>query len=399
MFLAGTAAVPLTGGLRLPFGSRRQTVDGLTDIRDELYARALVLDDTFRQIALVAVDLFAIDGDLAKSAGEQLWETLRILPGSLFVVPTGTMTAPLAATLRGLPPRPGLYAEHVGEQIAAAATYAAKTRRPAAIGWGAEAGARVARVDTDDGAPIGLLFELPALPGGGGQAISADYPGEAVAVIERLSPGSGAVGVLGAAAQASGPETDWEPLGRRVGAAAWAAAGEVETRADVRLAVGTQRVSLPFELGDPHREAARLEQVEEACATATDPIRKRWLEGEVDRARQAFAAAQNAAPLAREVDLIGIGLGDGAFIGCPLLVSEAAAELARERSAYGDFTLIASGVNGVLGVLTTAERRLPELERWYAPLALAGEAAERFAAAVGELTVALVAGEPGAAEL
>jgi hypothetical protein len=401
MLLAGTAAAPLTGGLDLPRGSRAPVHDGFLDVRDEPYARALVLDDGERLAALVQVDLFAVDPDLVQRAAHRLWDDLRIAPEAVLVVPTGVTTAPLAATFLGPTPRPEAYCGYVAEQIASAAAYAARARRPAAVAWTRAAsplavafdqpllGPLVMRVDDLNGDLIALLLELPALPGETGRVLSADYPGEAVRFLAD-GPGAELVGLLGPAAGVDLPGVDISEQGQRLAALAWAAALEVETDPGATVHWASANVELSLGLPDPDESAARLERAEQRVAEAEDPLFKRAALGELARAREADELVQRGGEPTRAVDLQAIVVGDGVVVGSSVLLSPGAAELATAESSYGERTLLAAGCGGLVGVLTTPDQPLPMLELWHAPVPFAPAATGQWAAAVGQLAQRVV---------
>ncbi|MBI2299637.1 MAG: hypothetical protein HYU66_11970, partial [Armatimonadetes bacterium] len=203
------------------------TEDGFTDVADELHARAIVFDDTYLQVAVVSADLFLLDPDLIQAAAERVHAAVGIAAERVFVVPTQNLGAPLAATVPGLPKRDGAYCEYLAEMLASAAIYAARARRPAAVGWRrSEAGPLVCRVDDESGRTAALLAELPVLPARTGRALSADYPGALARFIERQQAELDAVGLLGAAAGAAAPVDEPQAAGERLGALAWAAAQE-----------------------------------------------------------------------------------------------------------------------------------------------------------------------------
>lgn len=383
MLLCGAASVATTAGMGLPFGTRTPTPDGWLNLRDDLFARALVMDDSFRQYAVVAVDLFTIGADLVRAAAQQVWEEVRLVPQRLFVVPTGTQTAPLTDILPGLPPRSPEYAAFIVDQLAAAVIYAARCRVPAGLGWaaGPEGGA-VLRVDNSDGEPIALAAELPAAPAGTGQVLSADYPGQMVATLARLAPRLHCLPLQGATAGTGRPDLD----GERLGALAWAARADAECDFGARLAIATTTVSLPLEAPPAELAMLQLEAAENAVLDCGDDVERRWLEGQRDLARQAFAVAQAGEAPERTVELSCFRAGNGAFLASPLVLSPALAARVREVSAYGPLTLTAAAVNGWIGVLTCGDARLPECETWPAALPFAPEAAERYLAAVSQLT-------------
>jgi len=125
------------------------------------------------------------------------------------------------------------------------------------------------RVDREDGAPLAVAYAHgchPTALGHDNLDYSADWPGEASAVVERELDGALALFVLGAHADVD-PRTrglldlaipdqsvgvsfeQTRALGREVGEAVATAAREIETRADVPINARSTRVLLPVHAG------------------------------------------------------------------------------------------------------------------------------------------------------
>lgn len=388
MLTAGWATAPLTGGLGLPLASRLPLPHAAEDVLDEPLARALVLDDERLQVAFVQADLFAIDSDLIQRAAELVYDQIRIFAPAMVVVPTGTQTAPLAATLLGLPPRPELYCQHVAEQLASAVVYAARRRRPVSLGWAVGPGPATLRLDDLElGQPLAVAGELAALPVTTGNAVSADYPGAVAAFFDRAAPRVGWVGLLGPAA---GVVCDEDPTlcGEGQGALAYATALRAEMGEADQLGIAARTVRLGYRAPEPEAAENRLEAAELALESAADPEQQRAAAAEVERARQAVAASQPGWQGEREVRLIAIALGDGAAVALPLLPSPAAGAAIRAAAPTGDRTLICAGVNGLFGVLTGPDDALDELVGWHAALPFEPDAAEKVAVAAAEAIAA-----------
>lgn len=387
MLLVGTASVPLPAWLDLPVGTRVPTEDRFTDVADEPHARAVVFDDTYRQVAVVSADLFLVDADLIRAAAERVHAAVGIIAERVFIVPTHNLGAPLCATLPGLPKRDAAYCDYLAEMLATAAIYAARARRPAAVGWRrSAAGVLVCRVDDEAGRTAGLVAELTTLPSQTGRVLTADYPGALVRFVERQQVELDALGLLGAAAGAAPAVDDPQAAGERLGALAWAAAQEVVPELEEPLRVASSTVALPLERPDPAAAAHRLQRAEQRLNEPLDSLWRRPAQGEFERAERALAIARGQAAAEVEVELTAVRIGAGLLLFSPLLLSASAGALARERSACGELTLPVSGGRGCLGLLTTADDRLLGLEDWYAPVPFADAAAERWADAVAALT-------------
>ncbi len=337
MLTAGWATAPLTSGLGLPLASRLPLPHAAEDVLDEPLARALVLDDEYLQIAFVAVDLFAVDSDLIQRAAELVYDQIRIFAPAMLVVPTGTQTAPLAATLLGLPPRPELYCQHVAEQIASAVVYAARHRRTARLGWAVGPGPVVLRVDDlETGQPMALAGELTALPTATGHAVSADYPGAAAAFLARAAAQVGWIGLLGPAAGVV-CEDDLVLYGEGLGALSYATGLRADMGPTEQLGIAARTVRLGYQAPDTGAAEDRLEAAELALERAIDPEQQRAARGGLERARQAVGGGAAGWQGEREVRLMAIALGDGAAVALPLLPSAAAVRPSapRRRPALG----------------------------------------------------------------
>ena len=384
MLTAGWATAPLTGGLGIPLASRLPVAALAEDVLDEPRARALVLDDEVLQVAFVAVDLFAIDADLVQRAAELVYDQIRIFSPAILVVPTATQTAPLAATLLGLPPRPEVYCQHVAEQIAAAVVYAARSRVPAAVGWATGPGPAVARFDDlETGQPLALLGELPSLPAATGGAVSADYPGAMASFFSRAAPRLGWIGLLGSAAGVR-PDDDLALYGESLGALTYATALRAETGAVDQLGIAARTVKLGYQAPEVDAAEERLEEAELALERAVDAARQRVAVAEVERARQAVAAAQPGWLGEREVRVTAVALGDGAVVGVSLLPSKAAGAAVRAAVPTGARTLVCGGVNGLFGVLSHPGDALEELTGWHAALPFEAAAIDKVSAAAAQ---------------
>lgn len=394
MILAGYATAPLASDLSLPIASRIPVEDGFVEVRDELWARALVLDDSYRQVVLIAADLLLLDADLVAEVRRQVSAAVQIPASHIFVVPTGTMTAPQTAQLPGYPAPSEPHLAYVACQLASAAVYAARGRRPCAIGWarGAESvgthgndsvrGPSVLRLQREDG-QTHLIVELPCLPNGIGRELSADYPGTLAETLTAWQPGVTALGLLGPAAGVRPPLTDPVELGERLAGLAWATALTAPADPDAALRLASTTVTVTFEPPAGDEAAARAAQAQQRLARSDEPTSRRAAEFELARAEQALAAAASGFRPTIEVDLAAIGVGQTVLVLTPFLLG-AGAEPGLRRAA-GGAALLVSGATGIRGVLSPADPATAALERWHTPLPLAAETVETVTATVAEL--------------
>lgn len=244
---AGVARVEIT-----PHPAQGVPMSGYTDgydlraegVHDPLFARVLVLDDGMRRIALAAVDLIGLNVDFTPASGR-----LPRLLGELgitgwLIVATHTHGGPKVLHL-GEPysadrswPAGNPYLTWVEDQIAAGAAQAWARRQPVRLSvgrgrvdltfnrrlvrpdggvemiWGQgrqvdpallgptnpEVG--VIRLDDSEGRMVALLFNYachPVVLGSGNRLLTADFPGAAMAYLEKEFPGAVALFLQGAA--------------------------------------------------------------------------------------------------------------------------------------------------------------------------------------------------------
>lgn len=117
---------------------------GYTSIRDNLYSRAIIIDNGITSAALVAIDVAMISNDLYSSVTQKIQNEANIPAGNIFIFPSHTHSAPFIA---GKDPTTGLYPENTDPAIIAFSTGAensiveavkqAKGRlQPAQVGYG-----------------------------------------------------------------------------------------------------------------------------------------------------------------------------------------------------------------------------------------------------------------------
>lgn len=101
---------------------------------DDLYARALVLDDGKTQIALVVVDSCMMPRDFLDPIKLMVQETTGIPAGNIMISATHTHSAPAAMGVLGARADEA-YKSFLAPQIVRAITLAHKNKVPARIGW------------------------------------------------------------------------------------------------------------------------------------------------------------------------------------------------------------------------------------------------------------------------
>ncbi len=212
---AGSASANITPplGTRIPGGFRPRYAE---NVDDELFAKAVVIDNGTTRIAVVTCDLIAIPEKIADVAKARIAERCDIPAAQVMVNATHTHTAVAIADLLGVDEDPG-YTEWVPLKIADAVELAVWRLKPARVGFASVDEERITfnrrwhmkngtvrfnpgienpdlvrptgTIDpevammyveaTDDGTPISAVanFSLHYIGTDNGNALSADYFG------------------------------------------------------------------------------------------------------------------------------------------------------------------------------------------------------------------------------
>ena len=215
MLNAGSATANITPplGTRIPGGFRPRYAE---NVDDELFAKAVVIDNGTTRIAMVTCDLIAIPEKVADAAKARIADRCDIFPAHVMVNATHTHTAVAIADLLGVDEDPS-YTEWVALKIADAVELAVWRLKPARIGFASVDEGRITfnrrwhmkdgtvrfnpgvenpdlveptgTIDpevammfveaTDDGTPISAVanFSLHYIGTDNGNALSADYFG------------------------------------------------------------------------------------------------------------------------------------------------------------------------------------------------------------------------------
>jgi hypothetical protein len=190
---------------------------GCVGIHDELYARALVVDNGRRRVALVTADLVALDFDLVTRVREGIAGLLDITPSAVMLHCTHTHGGPLTKSYRGMGTRDDAYVDVLARKLIGVVRQAADTLQPVHLTYGdtsAQIGVNRRRSGPDgqaghgpdyaapvaplvqtvcvqraDGRTLALLFSHACHPttlGGDNLQISAEWPGAAVEHLKGL---------------------------------------------------------------------------------------------------------------------------------------------------------------------------------------------------------------------
>lgn len=405
---AGAARVVITPPIGVPLSGyfaaegRKQTAQ---DVHDDLYARALVLKDGERTVAIVTTDLIGLDDEEVGAVRAIVERETGIAPEHLIVACTHTHSGPI---VRPFPPSdlvPGQADEHyfrlLPRLIASAVIMAERRQRPARVGAGS--GTCFININRREILPDGTLRGLPFLgrnPDGitdrevgvlrvddattGGVLavllsyachpvvlgpnleISADYVGYAVNFLERVLGGN-AVAMFANGAQGDmnaivhpGTFADAEHLGVVLGLDVLKVVLGTKTSGDARITTATRRAELPLNPAsapDRQREYIQFLHKEHERLRRESDARKQWdIEMRLDVANyRLYNREHMLLPyVPAEVTAFGVQ-SEFASVG---LVSEPA-ELfceygmrARQQSPF-ETTLVIGLANGFIGYVPT----------------------------------------------
>ena len=405
---AGAARIVITPPVGVPLSGyfaaegRKETA---RDVHDDLYARALVLNDGKRTIAIVTTDLIGLGDEEVAMARAIVQRATAIAPEHLIIACTHTHSGPIVHPFPHSDLVPGQadedYFHLLPRLIASTVTMALRRQRPARIGAGAgtcfininrreilpdgtlrglpflgrnpdgitDREVDVLRVDdATTGMPLAILLSYACHPVvlGPNLEISADYVGYAVNFIEHTLGGN-AIALFANGAQGDmnaivhpGTYADAERLGIMLGTEAVQVALATQTYEDIQIRAATRRTELPL------NPAASPERQRDYLAFLEREYRRFMTEGDARRAWdiEMRLAVANYRLYVREsmtqsfvpAEVTAFGLtGNGVSIG---LVSEPA-ELfctygiqARAQSPFAT-SLVLGLANGMIGYVPT----------------------------------------------
>lgn len=405
---AGAARVGITPPVGVPlsgyFAAEGRT-ETAREIHDELYARALVLNDGRTSVAVVTLDLIALGDEELQLVREAIQRMAGIAPEHLIVACTHTHSGPIVEPFPPSDLVPGQadedYYRLLPRLIASAVATAVRRLRPARIGAGTGSCAininrreflpdgtlrglpflgrnpagpvdrevGVVRVDSrENGLPIAVLMSYACHPVvlGPNLEVSADYVGYALSFVEQAL-GAGSVALFANGAQGNmnaiihpGSHTDAEHLGHILGATAAKVALDIPTYPQARITAVTRSTKLPLNPASAPEEQRKyirfLEAEHERFASAQDRARSWDIEMRLAVAHYRLYKREHMELPYLPAEITAFGLqGEGVSIG---LVSEPA-ELfceygikARKKSPF-ETTLVLGLANGFVGYVPT----------------------------------------------
>jgi hypothetical protein len=384
---------PAVGSPLAGFAARKGNCKG---IHDELFARALVIDNGSTVIALVSLDLLAVASDFVEKVRHAVAARVPIQPSAVLISSTHTHAGPVTVSTFFNPDESldATYMARLGEAIVAAIDDAWKSRFAARIGVGAgtvdglgvnrrspdkrpvdrEIG--ILKVDDAVGNTKAVLINYgchPTVLGPDNLLASGDFPAAAVERVENhLGPGSFTMYVNGAQGDISvghsselsaigviTPGRTFEraaELGHSLGNAVLEALSAIATKPSVALRFETLVAGLPIKpYPSPSQTAKELREAEERA----DLLAANGNSAEHMRAQSELLYASITHYYAREtrkyahgmlpIELQAIQIDDSVFVAVP---AEVFVEIGmRIKSASPLRTFVAGVTNGYIGYL------------------------------------------------
>jgi len=388
---------PSAGASLAGFAARKGVSTG---VHDDLFARALVIDDGALPVAMVSVDVLAMAGDFVERVREAIGRRVPIQPGRVMLASTHTHAAPVTISTFFNPDEAvdAEYLERLAHAIEEAVAQAWVERAASRIGVGA---GRVAGIGVNrrsrTGAPVddevgivkiadpsgrtrGVLFNYachPTVLGPDNLLATGDFPNMAVERIEsRLGADSFAMYTNGAEGDVSmghsselsaigviAPGRTFEhaaELGFRLGDAVLAALDGIETQSSAAVGAASLPVKLPLKRYPAQEEAARtlrqaVERVRILEGAGDSPAYRQaqseLLYGSIEHyyARETARFTDGLLP----IDLQAIRIQDALFVAVP---GELFVEVAlRAKQSAGRPVFVVGLANGYVGYLPSRD--------------------------------------------
>ncbi len=303
---AGVCTVNITPPIGFPMAGYSGRDRGCETVDDELFAKALVLDDGETKLAIVTTDLVGIPPGFAEEIKSIVQRKTNIPEGNVIICASHTHFGPALRRLNYLPEEAQeefheSYVQNAARLIAGAIRVANGSMRDAKLGWGrgeapqlvfnrrtrrpdgkvvmswrppkpeeakeltfgpTDPDVGVIRIDDAEGGPMATIINFACHPVCGVDrlyAISADYPGYAMKVVEKVRGGM-CMFSLGCAGntvpiEREGDARRW--IGTALGAEVLKILEGIETDSDVRLKVVGRSVELPLKLLPTPEEVRR----------------------------------------------------------------------------------------------------------------------------------------------
>ena len=389
--LAGAAKANITAPAGTPMGGYGGRVEGAKGVHDLLFARALFLRNADTSAVIVSCDLLGLKAEVATPIREEISQQFGVPAEQVMVVCTHTHSGPDSLCLFPKHPSPE-YFVRVRQQILSAVEMARALMGPALVGWGRgdvqglsinrrtfDAGpldteVGVLRVEDESRRPIALLTNFACHPvalGGNNLLFSADFPGYAMALLEKTDPGCVAMFTNGAFGNVNtGHRADLnvgdrgERTFERARALGHMLAGEVlkvhnaiACQPNAELGAATQALSLPTrELPE-----ADWEQLRASVAEAREIVESSTASQEEKVKAQGgslydygLLRLKESLPAEIQTEVMALRVGEGVLAGVPAEYFIEYQIALKEQSPH-PFTFLAALVNDWVGYVPTRE--------------------------------------------
>lgn len=425
---AGVAEVTITppvGTSLCGFGNRKGPAE---TVYDDLFARALVMDDGRTRLAIVTSDLISFATDLVQRL-RNLVERDAGVPGEgLLLNGSHSHSGPTVMSFRSMGSRDVAYEDVLCRLVAGAVRMAVDRLEPVSlligrapvriahnrrarrngrmtIGHnpeGAEAPwVDVLRIDDRSGSPLGLLYTTAAHPVNlRGLAFSAEFPGYAAQTIRRELGGA-----LPMFAQGCCGDINCTPMdgtlkttvrqGELLGGAAVNAARHAEPLQSNVLGVARQEIYLPTRIPTVDEaehaledQRTRVREAEQNSETTEYLVHQ--YRGQIEWAEDYLRAARSRRPVPEAFEIQAMRIGEAALVAYPgEMFVDYQLEMEHASPFKKTFTLAYS--NGCIGYVPTA-KAFPEggyevdhAYRYYGTLMITSACERMIKSATGEM--------------
>ncbi|MCS6829290.1 MAG: neutral/alkaline non-lysosomal ceramidase N-terminal domain-containing protein [Armatimonadota bacterium] len=363
---------------------------GCLGIHDELYARALVLDDGISLAAIVSMDLVALDFDLVATVRDSISRRVGIPAERLVLNCSHTHSGPVTRTFRAMGERDELYCNVMVRKVVGAVQQAADMLEPASLRWGrasVQIGVNrrerrngqtvigrnphrpiqpyvdVLRVEHEAGTPMATLFAHathPVVLGAQNLWITADYPGMACDFLCRVGMGM-PMFLQGCAGDINPILRDTfayaRKLGEILGASVVVASHHSEPVEGIPISGTLRTVNLPYILPTMEEAQQYLRQEESQLRQAQEqgaPLHLlTWRQDMVRWAQELVLAVDKGEPKSMPFEIQLLRIGDVRLLAFPAeMFVQYALDFVRQ-SPYQP-TIVLGYTNGCWGYIPTA---------------------------------------------
>lgn len=166
---AGVCETNITPPLGVAMCGYAYRPHGCAAIHDELYARALVLDDGHKAVAILSMDLIGLDFDLVAQVRAGISGQAGLAPEAMLLSATHTHGGPVTRTFNAMGPRDAAYCDLLVRKLVGVTKQAMRHMQPASLAYG-HAPVQIGINRRRYGAPgeptyIGRNFAGPVMPG------------------------------------------------------------------------------------------------------------------------------------------------------------------------------------------------------------------------------------------